>query len=121
MRVRGTDLVLYIVSDLNRSIPFYRDVLGLELASADEYGFVEFDAPPTTLTLYRPEGPAPITTTLLILAAFLILQVLSLPTVGLTVQETGLFVTTSWWVQPAMSPIQGLTSSFLPSRDLFTI
>ena len=59
MKVRGTDLVLYVVTDLERSIAFYRDTLGMELASRDEYGFAEFTATPTTLTLYQSEGDPP--------------------------------------------------------------
>jgi predicted enzyme related to lactoylglutathione lyase len=55
MKVRGTDFVLYQVTDLERSIEFYRDTLGLELESRVEgFPWAEFKATPTTLALYQP-------------------------------------------------------------------
>jgi predicted enzyme related to lactoylglutathione lyase len=55
MEIRGADFVVYQVSDMERSIAFYRDTLGLELEThAEEYGWAEFKAPPTTLSLYAP-------------------------------------------------------------------
>ncbi len=65
MQARGTDFVMYEVSDLERSVAFYRDVLGLSLASFHpEFSWAEFAAAPTTLALFapaqfRPQAPAP--------------------------------------------------------------
>lgn len=65
MKVRGVDFVLYEVSDLARSIAFYRDALGLAVTeNLEQYGWVELDAKPVTLALFspakaRPEAPAP--------------------------------------------------------------
>lgn len=57
MKIRGTDFFGYEVADINRSISFYRDTLGLPLGKhIDSYDlkWAEFDAPPTTLGLYVP-------------------------------------------------------------------
>jgi len=57
MKIRGTDFVLYEVSSLEKSIPFYRDILGLTLISEEnneDLSWAEFDATPTTLSLYAP-------------------------------------------------------------------
>ena len=63
MKIRGTDFVLYEVTDLDRSVEFYRDTLGLKLTwRSDEVGGAEFDLVQTTLSLYAPqktEGRAP--------------------------------------------------------------
>ncbi|MEW6755735.1 MAG: VOC family protein [Candidatus Latescibacterota bacterium] len=65
MKVRGTDFVLYEVSDLARSIAFYRDNLGLTLTeNLEEYGWAELQAGPLTLALFDPakmrtEAPEP--------------------------------------------------------------
>lgn len=65
MKARGTDFVLYEVSDMDRSIAFYRDVLGLELETLiEEVQWAEFKAEPTTLALinpasFRSEAPEP--------------------------------------------------------------
>jgi predicted enzyme related to lactoylglutathione lyase len=57
MKVRGTDFVLYQVTDIERSIAFYRDTLGLRLESRLEgFPWAEFTATPTTLALYQPEN-----------------------------------------------------------------
>lgn len=52
MHIRGTDFVLFLVSDLARAAAFYRDVLGLkcEIESA-EYQWAEFDCGDVTLAL----------------------------------------------------------------------
>ena len=52
MRVRGTDFVMFLVSDLERAVGFYRDVLGLkcEINSA-EHQWAEFDCGNVTLSL----------------------------------------------------------------------
>ena len=58
MKVRGTDAILYEVTDMDRSISFYRDILGLKLEiHVPEMRYAEFDAPPTTLALLVPEEP----------------------------------------------------------------
>ena len=52
MQIMGTDFVLFHVSDLQRAITFYRDVLGLSLDFyKDEWQWAEFDAGNVTLTL----------------------------------------------------------------------
>jgi catechol 2,3-dioxygenase-like lactoylglutathione lyase family enzyme len=42
--VRGLDLVFYWVSDLDRAVSFYADVLGLPIARRDGNDWAEFDA-----------------------------------------------------------------------------
>ncbi len=60
MQARGTDFVMYEVSDLQRSAAFYRDILGLELAVfLPEYAWAELSAPPTTLALCDPRAHRP--------------------------------------------------------------
>lgn len=60
---KGTDFVSYLVSDLDTSVSFYRDTLGLELELLNDdgdVGFAEFALPPTTLALTEtnPEQPS---------------------------------------------------------------
>ena len=57
MDVRGADFVMYPVTNLDRSIAFYRDTLGMNLESKYEEMWVEFAASPTTLALYKPDSP----------------------------------------------------------------
>lgn len=60
MQATAVDFVSYTVSDIDASVSFYRDALGLELESYDEeLGWAEFAAPPTTLALgeYNPNVP----------------------------------------------------------------
>lgn len=60
MEIRGLDFVVYQVGDIERSIAFYRDTLGLEMGAYEEnFGWAEFDAPPTTLALYAPDKMQP--------------------------------------------------------------
>lgn len=55
MKPLGADFVYYEVSDLKKSVEFYRDTLGLRLLWMEEkYNWAEFDVPPTTLALYAP-------------------------------------------------------------------
>jgi len=55
MEVRGTDFVVYQVSDVDKSIAFYRDTLGMVLEEHfEEFGWAEFTATPTTLALVDP-------------------------------------------------------------------
>ena len=52
MQVRGVDLVMYRVTDMDRSVSFYRDMLGLELSWVIDSGhWAEFSVPPTTRSL----------------------------------------------------------------------
>jgi len=53
VKVRGADFVLYWVSDMERSLRFYRDFLGMAVGAQWEDAWVELDAPPTTLALVR--------------------------------------------------------------------
>jgi catechol 2,3-dioxygenase-like lactoylglutathione lyase family enzyme len=57
VEVRGVDFVMFPVSDLDRSIGFYRDTLGMNLEFRHGDMWVEFTATPTTLALYKPESP----------------------------------------------------------------
>lgn len=52
MQIRGTDFVMFLVSDLACSVGFYRDVLGLrcEIESVP-YQWAEFDCGNVTLAL----------------------------------------------------------------------
>ena len=59
MQVRGSDFVMYHVSDLERSLKFYRDILGMTVEGQYGGDWVELTATPTTLALYRPEDGAP--------------------------------------------------------------
>jgi len=57
MKARGTDFVLYEVSDMDRSIDFYRDTLGLELELfIADIQWAEFKADPTALALFNPKN-----------------------------------------------------------------
>lgn len=69
MNVRGTDFVVYQVSDMSRSVPFYRDTLGLSYIGGHgwspgdakpEEAWIEFDVPPTTLALYQAGDDTPL-------------------------------------------------------------
>ncbi len=55
MKVLGADFFSLQVSDLNKAIAFYRDVLGLELEfHQPDIPWAEFKVPPTTLALTEP-------------------------------------------------------------------
>jgi len=55
MYIRGTDFILYTVTDYQRAIEFYRDTLGLTQGETwDEMAWAEFDIPPTTLAIHDP-------------------------------------------------------------------
>jgi predicted enzyme related to lactoylglutathione lyase len=54
--VRGLDLVFYWVSDLDRAVSFYADVLGLPIARRDGIDWAEFDAGGRR---FAPHGAAP--------------------------------------------------------------
>jgi predicted enzyme related to lactoylglutathione lyase len=56
MKVRGTDFVMYLVSDLARAAAFYRDVLGLpQEVYSEEWRWAEFNCGNTTLALKAGE------------------------------------------------------------------
>ena len=56
MKIRGTDFVMYLVSDLARAATFYRDVLGLPQEVYSEEGkWAEFDCGNITLALKAGE------------------------------------------------------------------
>lgn len=61
MQTRAMDFVAYNVADLDRSVAFYRDVLGLKLSGQWGDSFAEFEVPPTTLALVvlPPEAQRP--------------------------------------------------------------
>ncbi len=56
MKLLATDFIMIPVSDMAQSLPFYQDVLGLEVTANIEDQWVEFSAPPTTLALYQTKG-----------------------------------------------------------------
>lgn len=52
MHIRGTDFVMFLVSDLARAVEFYRDTLGLKCdVESAEYQWAEFDCGNATLSL----------------------------------------------------------------------
>ena len=56
MKIRGTDFLMYRVSDLARAVKFYRDALGLPLEIySEEYHWAEFDCGNLTLALLAGE------------------------------------------------------------------
>lgn len=58
MKVLAVDFVCYEVSDLKRSVEFYRDVLGLKLGMLEdggEFQWAEFEIGAVTLSLYPPK------------------------------------------------------------------
>ena len=58
MKIRGTDFVMYHVSDLDRAVAFYRDVLGLPLeVESKEYHWAEFNCGNVTLALQATPHP----------------------------------------------------------------
>jgi len=60
MKVRGTDFIVYYVSDLHRAVSFYRDILRLPLTIfKEEWNWAEFDVEPTTLVLFGDYQGAP--------------------------------------------------------------
>src|ERR1022692_4325208 len=53
MKILGADFVAYLVSDLDRAVAFYRDILGLPMeVYKKEWDWAEFDCGNITLTLY---------------------------------------------------------------------
>lgn len=61
MKIRGTDFVLYQVSELARAVKFYRDVLGLKQEMlSEEYQWAEFNCGNLTLALKGGAKPAEI-------------------------------------------------------------
>lgn len=53
MRIRGTDFVVYQVSDIARAAAFYRDILGLpQEMYSEEYQWAEFNCGNVTLSLH---------------------------------------------------------------------
>lgn len=57
MKVLATDFVMIPVTDMARSLPFYRDTLGLEVTANLKNQWVEMEVPPKTLALYQSEEP----------------------------------------------------------------
>ncbi len=58
MQVKAVDFVSYEVSDLQRSVVFYRDTVGLKLEMLHDDGdfqWAEFDLGNGTLALYPPQ------------------------------------------------------------------
>lgn len=52
MNIRGTDFVMFLVSDLSRATAFFRDALGLpEAIRSEEFEWTEFDCGNVTLAL----------------------------------------------------------------------
>jgi predicted enzyme related to lactoylglutathione lyase len=60
LSTRGVDYVFYSVSDLDRSVAFYRDVLGLPFDYIYEGWWAEFNVQPVSVALCGPPaGTAP--------------------------------------------------------------
>jgi predicted enzyme related to lactoylglutathione lyase len=65
MKARAVDFISYIVTDMDRSEAFYRDVLGLDVAvprgrpGTRGAGYIEFDAGGTVISLTGMPGLAP--------------------------------------------------------------
>lgn len=58
MKILAVDFIMYQVSDLSRSVAFYRDVLGLPLEIAsEEYHWAEFNCGNVTLALHATPHP----------------------------------------------------------------
>jgi catechol 2,3-dioxygenase-like lactoylglutathione lyase family enzyme len=60
MQVRALDYIGITVSDLDRALTFYRDVLGLSVGFLErEWGYAELALPPTTIVLsvLSPDAP----------------------------------------------------------------
>jgi predicted enzyme related to lactoylglutathione lyase len=58
MKIRGTDFVMYPVSDLARAARFYRDVLGLpQEVYSEEWQWAEFNCGNITLGLKAGQKP----------------------------------------------------------------
>ncbi len=56
MKIRGTDFVMYLVTDLARAASFYRDVLGLpQERYSEEWKWAEFNCGNVTLALKAGE------------------------------------------------------------------
>ena len=53
IKVRAADFVQYWVTDMERSLRFYRDFLGMKQGETWGDWWVEVEAPPTTLALVR--------------------------------------------------------------------
>ncbi|WP_313690870.1 VOC family protein [Halorarum halobium] len=61
MNAKAADFVFHTVSDIEQSVSFYRDTLGLALESLDEEsGWAEFALPPTTLALGEVNPAVPL-------------------------------------------------------------
>ena len=57
MNIKGTDFVYYQTDDIDRSIEFYRDTLGLEMyGHFEEMKWAEFNAGNTTLAINDPSA-----------------------------------------------------------------
>ena len=61
MDVKAADFVYYTVSDIDASVAFYRDALGLTVEFCDaEMGWAELALPPTTLALGEASADVPV-------------------------------------------------------------
>lgn len=59
MNILGADFVAYQTHDIERAIAFYRDTLKLNMTFyGEDFGWAEFDVPPTTLAVYDPRKAA---------------------------------------------------------------
>lgn len=57
MRLQAPDYVVLVVSDLDQSVTFYRDVLGLTLGHRSG-PYAQFDTGPTRVSLYQRDAMA---------------------------------------------------------------
>jgi predicted enzyme related to lactoylglutathione lyase len=59
MQVRGVDFILISSGDMERSLAFYGDILGLEQTEGFSASWVEFDAGGSTIAVGVPPPEAP--------------------------------------------------------------
>jgi predicted enzyme related to lactoylglutathione lyase len=63
VNVLGADFISIEVSDLDKGVAFYRDILGLKLSfHGPEIPWAEFDVAPITLALTEPQKDRPLKT-----------------------------------------------------------
>lgn len=118
MQPRATDFVVFQVSDMSRSVPFYRDTLGLSYVGGHgwspgdgkpEEAWIEFDVPPTTLALYQSADDAPLTTG----GTF----VIAVPDVGEALTELKDKGVKALWDEPVDTPVCHFAIVFDPDDN----
>ena len=119
MNPRGADFIVYQVTDMSHSVPFYRDVLGLSYTGGHgwspgddkptDMAWIEFDVPPTTLALYQAADDAPVTPDGTLVVA--------VPDVEAALNELTSQGVKSLWEEPIESPVCHLAIVFDPDGN----